>query len=575
MPRISTTTAIALLFLSNSAYADTPDIVVDGVTGVLRDNVLSHLSMTTAGCDAPGWRIERLFKRADGEIRRALRALGYYHAAVQKDMTRTEHCWHVHFLVDPGPQVTLGKVDIKILGEAADDPAFEKARKLLPLKKGKPLNHGLYEQTKQSIASLASERGYFDSRFTVHELRVDRDTNRAVIRLHFDSGSRYKFGRVDIDQDILAPSFVARYVRIKEGSPYTTRKLTALNQDLTNSGYFTGVDVRPRIRKAKHLKVPIDVKLTPRKKHRYSFGVGFDTDTGPRVSGGYENRRLTRSGHRFDANLRISPVLSKLTAEYKIPLRNPTREYLILQTGFKREETASINSNSYLVGLRSLLLHESGWLVTPSLNLSREDFVIGNDNGTASLLVPGVGGSHTRADGRLRIENGYRVNFELQGAHDSLISDVSFIQFKAYGKLIKSLPWGGRFISRGEFGAMAVDEFSSLPATYRFFAGGDQSVRGYGYKELGPKDSDGDNLGGHYLTVLSVEYEQPVIENWSVAGFIDSGNATDSLNFDLKTGVGFGVRWQSFLGPIRLDIAFPIDESDDTFRIHFAMGPEL
>jgi len=137
------------------------------------------------------------------------------------------------------------------------------------------------------------------------------------------------------------------------------------------------------------------------------------------------------------------------------------------------------------------------------------------------------------------------------------------------------LPWNSKFIGRTELGATLVDQFDKLPPTYRFYAGGINSIRGYDYKELGPKDSEGNVIGGKFLTVLSLEYEKAVFDDWGVAAFIDSGNAYNPDNLLLKTGAGLGVRWYSPFGPVRIDFAMPLNESNSSFQIHFAAGARL
>ncbi|MBT8420751.1 MAG: BamA/TamA family outer membrane protein, partial [Gammaproteobacteria bacterium] len=134
---------------------------------------------------------------------------------------------------------------------------------------------------------------------------------------------------------------------------------------------------------------------------------------------------------------------------------------------------------------------------------------------------------------------------------------------------------GGRVILRGELGASWVDDFSELPASYRFFAGGDKSVRGYGFHELGPKDNSGDVIGGPHIMVGSLEYEHPIAEHWALTTFVDHGNAMDSFNSALKSSVGIGVRWFSPFGPAGVDFGFPLNDDESTFRMHLNVGVDL
>lgn len=558
-----------------TAAALSPEIVIKGVAGDVRDNVRHFLSLAEEACDTPPWRIRQLFARSDEEIRRAVRAFGYYHPNIRSNYRIGEKCWSARFEIRPGPRVHVEQMDVRILGEAADDPAFAILLEDLPLRKGAPLTHAKYQQIKQKINSLGAERGYFDSRFLVHELRVDTEKNLAAVRLHWESGPRYRFGRLRIEQTVLNPRFVQRFITVQEGEPYESSQLATLYQSLAGSDYFAQVEIRPRIPEAENLHVPVDIVLAPRKKHSYAFGIGADTDTGPRVSARYENRRLNRFGHRFLARIKLSPVLSEAGAEYRIPLAQPAKEQFSLRAGYKREDTTTTRSDTLTFGGRLSLLRESGWLETRFLDWAREDFEIAGESRSSTLLVPGIGWARSRADDKLYPKRGSSLNLQVRGAHEALLSDTSFGQMNAYGKWVRGLPWGGRFIGRSELGATAVTDFAFLPSSYRFFAGGDQSVRGYDFKELGPKNDEGDVVGGRYLAVFSAEYEHPLTQKWGLATFIDAGNAFDSFSEGLKIGIGVGVRWHTLIGPLRLDLAFPLDEAKDAFRIHFSMGPEL
>jgi translocation and assembly module TamA len=132
-----------------------------------------------------------------------------------------------------------------------------------------------------------------------------------------------------------------------------------------------------------------------------------------------------------------------------------------------------------------------------------------------------------------------------------------------------------RLLARADLGFTLKEDFEELPASVRYFAGGDNSVRGYGFETLGPTNEEGDVIGGSYLATFSVEFDRLISKKWSVAAFVDTGNAFDSLDFDFKTGVGLGLRWYSPLGPIRLDVAHPLDDPDRDYRLHITLGPDL
>jgi len=284
---------------------------------------------------------------------------------------------------------------------------------------------------------------------------------------------------------------------------------------------------------------------------------------------------LNRRGHFLNANIDLSPVLSTADVEYNVPLDNPASDFFSFGGGLKREDTDTYKSLSGKLSARLKHDFDSGWKQTLFIDSVYEDFSTGTISNQVLLLVPGGSWLRSVSDNALRPTRGHRLEFNLAGSYKNPISDVSFTQGSASAVWMHPLPWRGKLIARTEQGATLVDQFDRLPTSYRFYAGGMNSIRGYAYKELGPKDNLGNVVGGKFLSVVSAEYEQAVLDDWGVAAFIDGGNAYNLDHINIKTGVGLGVRWYSPIGPIRLDFALPLSESDSSFQIHFAAGARL
>ncbi len=555
---------------------ETPDIVISGVSSGQKANVRAFLSLSKEDCDAPQWRLNRLFAQADTEIDKAMRALGYYHTQIEKNLAFNKDCWQAEFKINRGPPVRIEELAISLSGEAEFDRAYNQLLAGNPIKTGNILHHGRYDSFKSSFQSLAQERGYFDARFLDSAIKVDTERNSAKIVLDFASGQRYFFGEVTIDQDILNPDFVKRFIPFEEDEFYSSRKLADTYNNLTAGGYFRTIEIRPRIDDAVDLKVPVDIALYPQKKHSYEVGVGYDTNFGPLFSLGYTNRRLNRRGHTFNAALDLSPVLSTAESRYNIPLQQPTSDFFSFGAGFKREDPDTFTSNMFKLSAQRQRIAPSGWQQIGFLDLVYESFQSADVDNSALLLIPGVRLQYTRSNSPIRPTEGYHLNFSLAGAHESVVSTLNFVQAGAGARFITGVPWSGRFIMRGDVGASLVSNFDDLPTTYRYYAGGAQSIRGYEYKELGPTNAAGQVIGGKMLTLLSLEYEQFIGDQWGVAAFIDGGNAhNDFSDIDVKIGAGIGVRWISPVGPVRIDFAVPFHESGSSFQVHFSAGSQL
>jgi translocation and assembly module TamA len=561
-----------LYLIFTGAHAET---VIQGLSGETAKNVELTLSLTKEQCDASRWMVNLLFDKADAEIDQAMRALGYYHAAVKKSLTFDDACWHARFDIAPGPRTVIDEIRITLLGDAQGDPEFRALRDNLIAQKNQPLRHDQYEKMKNQIKSMATATGYLNGSFTENKLIIDKAANTAKILLIFDSRKRLRFGDVKVNQDILNPEFVQKFITFEPGEFYSSDELGKTYDALSKSAYFERIDIRPATDLEARQDIPVTVNLTPRKTHHYSFGLGFATDVGPLVTATYQNRRLNRRGHFLDANLDISQVLSIADVEYNIPLANPTTDFFSLGAGFKREDTDTFESRSGKLSARLKHAFGNGWKQTLFLDWIYEDFKIGATQEEVVMLVPGGNWLYSVSNDPLRPTEGYRLEFNLAGSYENPLSEVSFVQGSVAAVWRHQLPWGGIFLGRAEQGATWVDQFDKLPPSFRYYAGGMNSIRGYDYKELGPRDRTGSVIGGRFLSVVSAEYEHPILDNWGLAAFVDAGDAYNSEGIDVKVGAGLGVRWYSPIGPIRLDLAVPLNDAESSFQVHFAAGTRL
>lgn len=358
-------------------------------------------------------------------------------------------------------------------------------------------------------------------------------------------------------------------------TPYSASQLLELRTRIENSDNFASVEVSAQRKTAKDHVIPVLVTLSTRPKFKFTSGIGYGTDTGPRLTLGWENRRVNSAGHRFTSALTLSSISSGATALYSIPLRDPSRERLEFLASYLSEHTSTADSRTSILGVRRTKVRADKWLETLYLNAQQESFRVGTDSGHSTLLLPGINWTRTRKRASAYLQSGDRLFFEVRGTDTWLGSDTRFVQVLGKGKLIKAINKKSRALLRLDLGASEVGTFGELPVSQRFFAGGDQSVRGYAYNSLGPKDVNGAVVGGRYLMVGSLEYERQVSDKWSVALFYDVGNAMDVLTDPLMHGAGIGVRWQTPIGPVRIDIASALDKPGRPLRLHLFFGPDL
>jgi translocation and assembly module TamA len=322
------------------------------------------------------------------------------------------------------------------------------------------------------------------------------------------------------------------------------------------------------------VRVPVQVELEPQSPRRYEIGVGYGTDTGFRGGVGADLRRLNRDGHRAQVDAQLAFVQSSATARYLIPRPFGVAEMLTFFGGYQRLSPQSSRSDKIRGGL-SLSDRLAGGQHVYSLVYEHESFDVGPDTGRSDLLMLETSWRKSAATDVVFPTKGFEVTLELRGAEDALFSSTSFLQLYSRAALVLSLTSRTRLIARGELGAALTARFSDLPASLRFFAGGDESVRGYAYRSLGPRDADGELIGGDRLLTASIELERRLFADWGVAAFFDAGNAFDSFSLDLERGAGLGLRWISPIGQVRVDGAFAVSAPGNPFRLHLRIGPDL
>lgn len=577
-------TMTLLSLFAASAQAALTAVEIRGIDGELRENARSRLgiAMVVGDEEVPDSHIAWLHQRAPDEIRRALEPFGYYDADVEPELEETGEGLRATYRVRPGEPVRVTSREIRLQGEGDSDPELREAVDEFPLAEGDRLDHRRYESGKRRIDNLLAERGYFDAERTASRVDVRPGELAAEVELVWDTGPRYQLGEVQFDGGQFPHRFLARYVRFDAGDPFHQDELVRLQRSLSDTDYFEQVLVNAARGDASGRRVPVRVKLTPRKRDVYSAGVGYGTDSGVRVEAGFKRRWVNRRGHRFSADTTVAQRRTELRSQYEIPVnRGNIREYAF-SADIVDEESESVERQSGMLSASQSGTWR-GWDSVWSLNLQRERFQIGteaerdrlDEEQDATMLYPMLRLSRTRGDDPVVPRRGWRLEGYLRAGQEALLSDTSFTQVGISAKWILPGPGRDRILLRAQGDTTWVDDFEALPASLRYFAGGDRSIRGFGYQELGPEDDEGRIIGGKHLILASAEYEHMFTERWGMAVFADAGNAFNDTDLEVEAGAGAGVRWRSPVGMVRVDLATPVTEPGTSIQLHLVIGPDL
>lgn len=566
-----------LLLLSATVVAQPRlEVSIEGVEDKLLDNVRLLLSIeqqkeSTALVEG---RIHRLHQKAPEEIRKALEPFGYYRVTVGGSLLFNDDVWQARYQINRGAPVLITQTDISLSGEAQDDPDFIAIIQQQPLQHQKPFIHSDYEQLKGTLLQLADEKGYFAAQFTQSEVRVDPASYSASVALHFDSGPRFRFGDITFTgEHPFAETFLLQYPGFSPGDDYLHRLVAELHKALVTSGYFETVDIKADRDSATNQQVPITITLKTRPRNHYQFGLGYGSDTGLRGMAGYERRWLNAKGHRLSTELRLSEIRNSVAVQHTVPLSRPQSDRWINRAEYKEDSGGDVDSYRTLLSSRIERVH-GNWQHQWELNYLQENFEIGLQNDESSLLFPAIRWNSIRGYDLLNLVHGVRIGLELRGATKKIISDSDFVQTRIETKSI--VPLGrGRILLRGEAAATAVESVEELPPSLRFFAGGDNSIRGFGYRKIGPTDASGEVVGGRHLLVGSIEYDYPLNELWRTALFLDGGNVFNDQFIEAEKGAGIGIRRILPIGQLRIDLAQAISDPERPWRLHITMGLEL
>ena len=586
----------------------------------MEDNVRSALSLNDElDRDLRARRLGHLLRVAEDEARRALEPFGYYAPTISversdrplsaagaedaprdadegDDATATpgmraaggrDRVLTVTIRIDPGQPVRVRGLDLGVDGPGGDDGRVGQALAAFQPRIGAVLDHRLYEAGKSRIAVALAEHGYFDADLARHRVEVTRAQQAADIDLRWTSGARHALGEARFTQTPAAainPRLLDKLVPWSPGQPYDQAELERLRKSLVALDYFALVDVQAAPAEARGLQVPVEVQLTPAKRSIYSFGASYGTLSGAGISAGVERRYLNARGHKALAQVDWAQKRKTATVQYRIPAFAWLDGWYTASLQAADEQTDYVNSRRLeLVASRSGQYNDHLNLVA-SLHVLRERWAYASLTRPtpsfeyASFVYPSLRAEYIDVDQRLAPRRGAGGTLTLRGGKGGADGSATFTQLHASVQWFHGLDANSRLLARGELGHTFTADVLALPPSLRYYAGGDRSVRGYGWHEIGPRIA---TSGGDYFTgapnvvTASLEYERYFKGPWGAAVFVDTGSAFEGRRPDLHTGVGIGLRWRSPVGPVRVDIAHGLKSPDSPITLHLNIGADL
>lgn len=575
-----------LVLLAQGAWAaNTAKIAVqiDGISNdAERANVEAWLGFAAEAEHATlsPERVQQLHADADAAIAKALAPYGYYAVSVQKTLSGSDGKYQAHYQVSEGEPLRWIAPEISLSGDGATEGLAAPLLARSTLAVGRRAVHADYDRLKTDLVTVVRDAGYLDATLTHNVLALSPAAHTAQAQLSLDTGPRYSFGAVSFVGDLrINEALLRRYLSLPEGQPYSPTAVLDSQFALSDLDYFSSVEIIPTKGDAGGA-VPLTIKLVAKTARRDAYGVGYGTDTGARASVGTDFRRLNRAGHKLAAELRVSEKQQALSGNWRIPQGDRPGQFLSL-TGTAKQElfTGDATTRDFALGAE-LAGRWQDWNSTTYLKFVRSftdlqgtvlERLQDRVPGETTLLTPGISLSRSRLNDPINATRGIALFVDIHGALQGALSDVSFLQTRLLLRGVVPAPRKIRLSGRVEYGANLVQGFSELPLAQRFFAGGDDSVRGYGYRDIGPRSAGGRRIGGKFLLAAGVEAERAVYGPYGAALFWDVGGAGDTPTPLLHHGIGLGFRYSAPFGAVRVDLAHPLDDNATAVRLHLGI----
>ncbi|WP_333608240.1 autotransporter assembly complex protein TamA [Arsukibacterium sp.] len=548
---------------------------LQGLSNELEKNVLIYLQRFNPAEISTSLRFQA---RVEQDILTAMQALGYYHSEVRFTLVPQRNGTLLQIDVTAGEPVRIATADILLNGEAAEDPDFIVLLQQQAPKIQQIVHQGRYDNFKSALQSLALRKGYFDANFSLARLEIAPDLNQAFVHLHFNSGPRYRFGAVTFSGQQIDSRRLQSLVPFKVGDPYLASQLGEFNQALANTDWFSSILIEGDDSQLDQQILPIDVQLAPRKRNSIETGIGYSDDVKGRFKLNWVKPWLNNRGHSLQMNLALSAAEQQIESSYKMPLVNAATDFYQFQYAFGLKDYSrqqGIRSKiSNLAAERHWLL-KNQWYRTVSVRLLYEETTELEQQNSSNILMPGISYNRLRQAAGYMPRSADRLLLAVEVSDKMWGSDANFVRVRGRAGWIGSVGEDHRLVTRLDAGAVVGESLKDLPLSLRFFAGGDNKLRGYGYESLPILEDPLSLAGGRYMATTSLEYQYRVRGNWWLATFADYGGAWND-KVDFKRGLGIGVRWGSPVGPIRLDFAWGLDSGErKAFQLHFSLGPEL
>jgi translocation and assembly module TamA len=574
------------------------DVKIDGPLGEEVRSALLSASQASALADRPPPSELLLRNRAAEDVprlRAALNSLGYYNGEVSFDVNVESappseglveqflngKRAHIVFKVQPGERYRLGQAQI------VADPVVPDYQPPSPAELGltpdAPAAAERVLNAEKELVRRARARGHAFAKAGDREVIVDHGTRRMDVTLRIDPGPRVQIGDIAFTGDAdISDQLLRRRVPARPGSFFDPEELEQGRENLVETNLFSSVRLQIPDKLDESNRLPITYSLIQRKHRSIGAGLGYRTDEGLFVNPFWEHRNLLGAGELLHVDLLYSLARQEASVNFRKPDVGARRQNLLANGTIKQEDTEAFESRSIGAGIG--VEREFDRNFTGTLGLAYRFANVQEQNGDSEvfgLLSLPASLAFDRTDNLLDATRGWRLAVEGAPYLDTLGIGRNFFKSRlTHSRYFEILPDPRLVLAlRGSVGSILGSPRSDIPADERFYAGGGGSVRGIPFQHAGPLNKDEEPLGGRSLLEMNSELRFRITETIGLVGFVDGGSAFEEtypdFSEELRFGAGLGLRYATPIGPIRLDVAVPVErdpEVDDPFQLYVSIG---
>jgi translocation and assembly module TamA len=490
----------------------------------------------------------------------------------------------VTFDVDTGTVYLLARVDLSYTPAIPRDRAgIPRGAEDLDLSLGMRARAPAIQAAERRLLTALENHGYPAASVADRQAVIDRSRTTMRVEWQVDPGAFTRFGPIQVSGlETVEPKYVESFRTWQPGDVYDQRKIEEMRGALLETGLFDSIQV-DRAEQATGDQTPINVTFEERDHRSIGFGARYSTSIGPSGTAFWEHRNLLGQDENLRLELDAGLIEQRFTADARKPRWNRDDQDLLGNFELRHKDTEGFEEYAAETGVSLERDFDDLW--TGRLGGSVEALQTTDNEGTREFILFGIPSALTRdsRDDPLDPTEGSRLSLEATPYLATLEATQPFARASLGGATYYAFDAAKRFVlaGRAHVGTLFGAETEAVPASKRFYAGGGGSIRGFPFEEVGPLDDDNDPLGGRSLVELGLELRIKVTESIGIVPFIDAGQVYDtvypdfSVDAPLRYGAGLGLRYYTAIGPVRLDVAVPLnprETNDNAFEIYISLG---